>query len=187
MSSDSFDRASEKELVLGCQRQDRKAQRALYERYSSRMFPVCMRYAGNRVEAEDVLQEGFMTVFSKIGSFNALGSLEGWMRKVFVTTALMKLRKGDVLKGAADVDDVAARKVMSDDDILAGISGKDIVRIISEMPDGFRAVFNMSVIEGYSHPEIAERLGISEGTSRSQLSRARAWLQEKLQEWRKNR
>ena len=96
------------------------------------MFPVCMRYAGNRVEAEDVLQEGFMTVFSKIGSFNALGSLEGWMRKVFVTTALMKLRKGDVLKGAADVDDVAARKVMSDDDILAGISGKDIVRIISE-------------------------------------------------------
>lgn len=109
------------------------------------------------------------------------------MRKVFVTTALMKLRKGDVLKGAADVDDVAARKVMSDDDILAGISGKDIVRIISEMPDGFRAVFNMSVIEGYSHPEIAERLGISEGTSRSQLSRARAWLQEKLQEWRKNR
>ena len=186
MSSDSFDRASEKELVLGCQRQDRKAQRALYERHSSRMFPVCMRYSRNRVEAEDLLQEGFMTVFSKIGSFNSLGSLEGWMRKVFVTTALMKLRKGDVLKDAADVDD-AARKVMSDDDILAGISGRDIVRIISGMPDGFKAVFNMSVIEGYSHPEIAERLGISEGTSRSQLSRARTWLQEKLQEWRKNR
>ena len=150
------------------------------------MFPVCMRYSRNRVEAEDLLQEGFMTVFSKIGSFNSLGSLEGWMRKVFVTTALMRLRKGDVLKDAADVDD-AARKVMSDDDILSGISGKDIIRIISGMPDGFRAVFNMSVIEGYSHPEIAERLGISEGTSRSQLSRARAWLQVKLQEWRKNR
>lgn len=150
------------------------------------MFSVCMRYARDRGEAEDLLQEGFMTVFTKICSFNALGSLEGWMRKVFVTTALMKLRKGDVLKDAADMDD-AARMVMSDDDILAGISGRDIVRIISGMPDGFKAVFNMSVIEGFSHTEIAERLGISEGTSRSQLSRARTWLQEKLQEWRKNR
>lgn len=186
MPSGDIEQISDEQLVLRCRRQDRRAQRVLYERYSSRMFSVCLRYARNRADAEDLLQEGFLTVFSKIGTFNSQGSFEGWMRKVFVNTALMRLRKGDILKDAVDVED-AARGVMSDDDILAGMGGKDIVRIISNMPEGFRTVFNMSVIEGYSHQEIAEILGMSEGTSRSQLSRARTWLQEKLQERRKNR
>ena len=180
MSSGTFDTLSEKVLVHGCQKQDRKAQRALYEKYSSRMYVVCLRYARDSDEAKDLLQEGFMTVFSKIGSFNASGSLEGWMRRIFVNTALMKLRKGDVLRDASDVEE--ARTVESDDDILSGIGSRDIVRLIAEMPDGFRVVFNMSVIEGYTHSEISRELGISESTSRSQLSRARAWLQEKLHE-----
>lgn len=148
------------------------------------MFVVCLRYSKDRVEAQDLLQEGFITVFSKISTFSGTGSLEGWMRRIFVNTALMKLRKGDVLRGAADVDDVAARSVSSGDDILSGIGGKDILRMMQQMPEGFRTVFNMSVIEGYSHQEISRELGISEGTSRSQLSRARVWLQEKLQEKR---
>ncbi len=104
------------------------------------------------------------------------------MRRIFVNTALMRLRKGDVLRGAADVDEPAARSVSSQEDILSGIGGKDILRLIRQMPDGFRIVFNMNVLEGYSHQEISKELGISEGTSRSQLSRARAWLQERLRE-----
>ena len=107
------------------------------------------------------------------------------MRRIFVNTALMKLRKGDVLRDASDVEE--ARTVESDDDILSGIGSRDIVRLIAEMPDGFRVVFNMSVIEGYTHSEISRELGISESTSRSQLSRARAWLQEKLHERMKGR
>ena len=184
MSSGSIDLSTEEDLVLGCTRQDRRAQRALYERFSSRMFVVCLRYSKDRVEAQDLLQEGFITVFSKISTFSGTGSLEGWMRRIFVNTALMKLRKGDVLRGAADVDDVAARSVSSGEDILSGIGGKDILRMMQQMPEGFRTVFNMSGIEGDSHQEISRELGISEGTSRSQLSRARVWLQEKLQEKR---
>lgn len=150
------------------------------------MFSLCMRYAKDRAEAEDLLQEGFVTVFTKIDSFGFNGSFEGWMRRIFVNTALMRLRKGDVLRNAADVEE-AARGVTASDDILSGMEGKDIVKIIQAMPDGFRIIFNMNVIEGYSHQEIAQKLGISEGTSRSQLSRARAWLQERLQGWRKSR
>ena len=182
MSSGRIDLSTEEGLVQGCVRQERRAQRALYERFSSRMFVVCLRYAKDRDEAQDLLQEGFITVFSKISTFNSAGSLEGWMRRIFVNTALMRLRKGDVLRGAADVDEPAVRSVSSGEDILSGIGGQDILRIIRGMPDGFRTVFNMSVIEGYTHQEIARELGISEGTSRSQLSRARAWLQERLQE-----
>ena len=158
----------------------------MYERYSSRMFLVCMRYANDRDEAQDLLQEGFMTAFSKISTFSGAGSFEGWLRRIFVNTALMRLRKGDVLKDAAGVDEPAARSISSPDDILADIGGQDIVRMIQQVPEGFRTVFNMNVLEGYSHQEIAQKLGISEGTSRSQLSRARTWLQERLLE-RRNR
>ncbi len=186
MSSGRIDPDTEEELVQGCIRQDRRAQRALYGRFSSRMLAVCMRYAKDRDEAQDLLQEGFITVFSKISTFNSAGSLEGWMRRIFVNTALMRLRKGDVLRGAADVDEPVARSVSSGEDILSGIGGQDIMRMIAQMPEGFRTVFNMNVIEGYSHQEISRELGISEGTSRSQLSRARIWLQERLLE-RRNR
>lgn len=186
MSSGRIDPDTEEELVQGCIRQDRRAQRALYGRFSSRMLAVCMRYAKDRDEAQDLLQEGFITVFSKISTFNSAGSLEGWMRRIFVNTALMRLRKGDVLRGAADVDEPVARSVSSEEDILSGIGGQDIMRMIAQMPEGFRTVFNMNVIEGYSHQEISRELGISEGTSRSQLSRARIWLQERLLE-RRNR
>ncbi len=185
MSLGVFDLRTEEGLVQGCVAQDRRAQRALYEKFSSRMFSLCLRYAKDRDEAQDLLQEGFIRVFSKIGTYNAAGSLEGWMRRIFVNTALMRLRKGDVLRGAAEVEQ--ARNVSDGIDLLSGIGGKDIVRMIGRMPDGFRTVFNMSVIEGYTHQEIAKELGISEGTSRSQLSRARTWLQERLLEEKKNR
>lgn len=185
MPTKLFDLAEE-DIVKGCIKQDAKAQRALYEKYSSRMFAVCIRYSRDREDAKDLLQEGFVTLFSKIETYSGIGSLEGWMRRIFVNTALMKLRKSDVLKDAADIND-AARHFDAGQDILAGISESEIIRLISQMPEGFKIVFNMSVIEGYSHKEIADTLGITEGTSRSQLSRGRVWLQDKLNNMERKR
>lgn len=184
MSSKHLDLTTEEGIVQGCIRRDQRAQKALYEKFSSRMFAVCLRYSRDREEAEDLLQEGFITLFSKIDMYSGTGSLEGWMRRIFVNSALMKLRKSDVLRNAEDVAE-AARSFHAGDDILAGIGGDEILKLISRMPEGFRVVFNMNVIEGYSHKEIAEALGITEGASRSQLSRGRMWLQDKLKKMEK--
>lgn len=179
MSHDDLDYTKEADLVRDCLRNDRKAQRILYERYSSRMFSVCYRYIGDRDGALDVLQDGFVTVFGKLGSYSGEGSFEGWMRKIFVNQSLMQLRKNDVLKDADDITEMKTN-VPFEDNILDGLQSEDLFRLISSMPAGFRTVFNLSVIEGFSHQEIAQRLGIAEGASRSQLSRARGWLKEHL-------
>lgn len=136
---------------------------------------------GDRDAAEDVLQDGFVTLFSKLDSYSGTGSFEGWARKIFVNTALMSLRKKDVLKNTDDVD--AAWNIASDEpSAIQKIGYGDLMKMISALPPGFRTVFNMYVIEGYSHKEIAEALGISETTSRSQLQRARVLLQSKIKE-----
>lgn len=185
MSPDTFEPEDEQLLILECSKQNRRAQKYLYEKYASRMYVLCLRYAKDRDEAEDILQDGFITVFSKIKSYSGEGSFEGWMRKVFVNTALMRLRKKDILKESEDVSE--AKGVAVDDDILERIDGRKIVKLISSMPTGFRTVFNMSVIEGYSHRKISKLLGISEGASRSQLSRARVWLQERIKKMEEKR
>ena len=170
-----------KRLVKACLEGNREAQRTLYESLSPKMFPVCLRYMGNREEAEDVLQEGFVTLFSKLDSYSGKGSLEGWARKIFVNTALMQLRKNDVLKESEDLE--GAWDVSSQDPtIIQNIGYQELLEIIESLPPGFRTVFNMYVIEGYSHKEIGEALGISENTSRSQLQRARMILQKKILE-----
>lgn len=169
----------EKELLRACVKSDRRAQRMLYEIYSPKMLTVCIRYVGQRERAMDVLHDGFITVFEKIGSYNGTGSFEGWLRKIFVNTALMSLRKGDVLKFSEELSDVNIELTTSAD-TLSGINSKELLRLIASMPLGFRTVFNMFAIEGYNHQEIAKELKISEGSSRSQLSRARAWLQDRL-------
>jgi RNA polymerase sigma-70 factor (ECF subfamily) len=145
------------------------------------MFPVCLRYMSSREEAEDVLQEGFVTLFSKLDSYSGKGSFEGWARKIFVNTALMQLRKNDVLKESEDLE--GAWDISSQDPtIIQNIGYQELLEIIESLPPGFRTVFNMYVIEGYSHKEIGEALGISENTSRSQLQRARVILQKKVLE-----
>lgn len=166
----------EKELISLCIRGDRGAQRRLYDVLSPKMFAVCIRYMGDRDSAEDVLQDGFVTLFSKLEMYSGEGSFEGWARKVFVNTALMSLRKNDVLKQS---DDIEVAWSLSSDDVSAveSIGYKELLKLIAKLPPGFRTVFNMYVIEGYSHKEISESLGISEATSRSQLLRARAMLQ----------
>ena len=144
-----------------------------------------MRYVGERATAEDVLQEGFVTLFSRIGSYKGEGSFEGWSRKIFVNTALMYLRKKDALKMSDGLE--TARNLASDiTSQTANIGYKELMSLIMTLPTGFRTVFNMYVVEGYSHKEIAQMLGITEITSRTQLSRARTWLQAKIKEMKKD-
>ncbi len=140
-----------------------------------------MRYVGDRVLAEDILQEGFITLFTRIGSYKREGSFEGWARKIFVTTALMDLRKKDALKMSDELD--TARGMKADlPSQRQNIGYKELMKLVMELPPGFRTVFNMYAVEGYSHKEIGEMLGISETTSRTQLSRARVILQNKIKE-----
>ena len=161
------------------------AQRALYDRLASRMLSLCLRYVGDRTTAEDIMQEGFVTLFTRLDSFKGHGSFEGWARKIFVNTALMYLRKKDALKMSDDID--AARNLSTDmASQMEDIGYLELMKLITSLPAGFRTVFNMYVIEGYSHKEIAEMLDISEITSRSQLSRARTWLQNKIRANRKD-
>ena len=144
------------------------------------MYPVCVRYVGREV-AKDVLQDGFVTVFNKIGTFKGEGSFAGWLRRIFVNTALMELRKNDVLKASREMDSVPEVSLGTNDyGAVEQLSAKELLVLVSEMPAGFRSVFNLFVIEGYSHAEIAEMLGINEASSRSQLSRARVWMQERI-------
>jgi len=164
---------------------DRRAQKAIYDALAEKMFALCIRYMGDRETAEDVLQDGFVTLFTKLDTYTGDGAFEGWARKIFVNTALMSLRKNDVLKESEDVD--SARSMTSETpSAVQDLGYKELCRMIAELPAGFRTVFNLYVVEGYSHQDIAEELGISVTTSRSQLLRARAILQAKIKEREKN-
>ena len=131
--------------------------------------------------AEDVLQEGFITLFTKLKSYKGDGSFDGWARRIFVTTALMSLRKKDALKMSEDLDAIKGMKAETTTQVQ-NIGYKELMELVVSLPPGFRTVFNMYAIEGYSHKEIAEALGITETTSRTQFSRARLWLQNKIKE-----
>lgn len=175
---------SDQNIIDLCKKGDRAAQKAIYDRLASKMFLVCLRYVSDRSTAEDLLQDGFVTLFSKLDSYKGEGSFEGWARKIFVTTALMYLRKKDALKMSDDIDN--ARNISSSYSTqLQNIGYKELLNLIASLPTGFRTVFNLYVLEGYSHKDIAGMLGISEVTSRTQLSRARAMLQAKIKEFEK--
>lgn len=173
----------DQKLISACINGESKAQKQMFDILAPKMYALCIRYMSNREVAQDVLQDGFVTLFTKIGTYNGNGSFEGWARKIFVNTALMALRRNDPLLGSEELDSVAAIKTTQTTQLEA-IEYKDLMKMIAELPPGYRLVFNMFAIEGYTHREISETLGISEGTSRSQLGRARAMLQEKI---RKNK
>lgn len=166
-------------LIEGCRRREPRAQRELYDKLAPAMLAVCQRYMKDREAAKDVMQDGFMKLFEKIGSYKGEGSFEGWARKLFVNTALMQLRRNDALKDSDKIEDSQAMQ-MTHSNTLEKMGADEILELVNSMPDGFRTVFNLYVIEGYSHEEIAGMLSISEGGSRSQLSHARAWLRKKL-------
>ncbi|KPM46613.1 RNA polymerase sigma factor [Jiulongibacter sediminis] len=167
---------SEYELAKAIKQGDRKAQTLLYDRYSGLMLAICQRYLGDKMLAEDVMIQGFMKIFDKIGQFSFNGSFEGWIKRIMVNEALMKLRS--VKNIEVDMDEVSASNFKTNE--TTSLEREDLMKMIQSLPQGYRTVFNLYAIEGYSHAEIATQLGISEGTSKSQLSRARALLQEKL-------
>ncbi len=171
-------RAQEEELIKGCIRRERTAQKALYDRYSPKLYALCYRYVKDRMDAEDVLVTAFTKVFDRIDQFKGEGSFEGWLRKVVVNEALTFLRRNRSMYLETELE-VAERK--PDYNTLSDhLEAEDLMRLIQELPSGYRIVFNLYAIDGYSHKEIAEQLGISENTSKSQLSRARAHLQKLL-------
>jgi len=171
---------SDEEMLDGCQANQEKAQKYLFERYSRVMTGVCLRYADSYEEAQDIVQDAFIKVFKKIGTFSGKGSLEGWIRRIMVNTSLDYLRSIKNERFNVSVDDVAF-KLKERQEIVASMQADDLLKVIKTLPTGYRTVFNMYAIEGFSHKEIAEELDISENTSKSQYSRARALLQKKLE------
>ncbi|MCX8490365.1 MAG: sigma-70 family RNA polymerase sigma factor [Cyclobacteriaceae bacterium] len=169
---------TDEQIASGCKSSDAIAQKALYDKFSRKMFGVCLRYAKGREEAEDFLQEGMITVFQRISSFNQEGSLEGWVRRVVVNTCLEHLRKQKLQW--VNIDEI--EESAEDGFTMEKINVKDLLEVINALPTGFKAVFNLYAIEGFTHKEIAELLSISEGTSKSQYARAKAVLIKRIEE-----
>jgi len=167
-------------LVKNCIDGSQKAQRMLFEKFAPKMLGVCLRYAKNTEQAEDVLQDAFVKVFTKLEMFNG-GSLEGWIRRIMVNTSLDQIRKEKKFQDNVSMD-IVDFKVEKNSYILENIHAEELLKLINEIPIGYRTVFNMFAIEGYSHKEIAKELGVSENTSKSQYSRAKAHLQTKMKE-----
>lgn len=151
----------------------------LFDSLAPKMMALCLRYMGDRAAAEDVLQDGFVTLFSKIEDYSGEGSFEGWARKIFVNTALMSLRKKDALRDSGDLEVLTGRASEGETQVQA-LGYKELMSLVAELPPMYRTAFNLFVVEGYSHKEIAEALGITEATSRSHVQRARVYLQEKI-------
>jgi len=169
--------SDEEQLIAGCKEGKPWAQKEIFERYSGVMLSVCVRYVTDRETARDILQDGFIKLYTKIDTFSGSGSFAGWVRRIFVTTSLEYLRQNDALKQRASIEEYGNSIPDNDATVLDKISADDLMECIAKLPDGYRTVFNLYAIEGYSHPEIAEMLGINESTSRSQFMRARKILQ----------
>lgn len=180
---------NELQIIAGCKEQKRDAQKILYETYVRKMYSICLRYSSDADSAQDLLQEGFIKVFANVNSFQEKGSFEGWLKRIFINLALENLRKkksivhtSDDIQNIPDIVDDS-----TEDDQMYKISENDLLKMVQDLPRGYSAVFNLYAIEDYSHKEIAEMLGISEGTSRSQYVRARQLLQEKVKQFIKER
>ena len=169
---------TEAQLIVALKRGESRAHKVVYERFAGKMLAVCTRYCANRDDAEEVMLDGFMRVFEKIEQFREEGSFEGWIRRVMVTESLMFLRKAKQWRQEVPIDEVTVEADYEWAD--TAVNESDLMRLVNQLPDGYRTIFNLYAIEGYAHAEIAEMLSISEGTSKSQLSRARVMLQTNL-------
>ncbi len=166
---------SENDLIRGCIAKNRKMQEILYRRYSPKMFALCLRYSSNSDDAQDLLQEGFIKVFKYLDKYRFDGSFEGWMRRIFVNTSIASLRCTVTIVPVTSEESGIENE---DCNALDNFAESDIVTMIQQLSPGYRQVFNMHVIEGYSHKEIGEAMGIGEGTSKSQLARAKRALRD---------
>jgi len=170
----------DKEILAGCIKGRQDAQRKLFDKYSRLLLGVCNRYAQNLEEAEDILQDGFVKIFLNIKDFKGEGSLVAWMRKIMVNTAITNYHKMRKHRYHDDLEEVSELKFEDHSWGEADFTGEELLKVIRQMPEGYRLVFGLYALEGFKHREIAEILAIDENTSKSQYSRARRWLQEKL-------
>ena len=169
------------DLIKQCANNDRKAQKEIYQLFAGKLFSICLKYSKNKQEAQDNFQDGFIVIFDKIGQFNFKGSFEGWLKRVMINTVLLKYRKKNVLNIVTeDIPDEVIVDVDDDE-----ISLDFLLSLINELPDRYRMVFNLYALDGYSHKEISEMLLIAEGTSKSNLARARAILKQKIENHQK--
>ena len=171
-------RTKENELIEGCKKHESYAQRQLYDRFSGKMYALCNRYVKDKMEAEDVLVSSFTKVFERIHQYSGEGSFEGWLRRIVVNESLSYLRKNKNMYLETDIE--AVNHEPNFEKIDTQLETEDLLKMINDLPTGYRIVFNMYAIDGYSHKEIGSHLGINENTSKSQLSRARALLQRNL-------
>ena len=170
---------TENRLLENCIAGNRKSQKDLYDLYSPKMFSVCLRYSKNQMDAEDILQDGFVKLFNNLHRFRGEGSFDGWVRRIFVNTAIEHIRRKNLnTTGGEGLENTIADKHRN---ALDNLYEKDIIKTANTLSDGYRTVFNLYAVEGYSHKEIAAQLGITESTSKSQLSRAKAILRNMLQ------
>jgi RNA polymerase sigma factor (sigma-70 family) len=169
----------DEDLIRSCLSGDRNAQKGLFDKYSRRMMGICMRYAPDREEAQDMLQEGWIKVFKNLHSFRFEGSAEGWIKRIMVNTCLEILRKNKKMANQVEIDEVY-ESIYTEINSSDAMSAKELMKLIHKLPAGYRTVFNLFAIEGYSHKEIAAMLSITENTSKSQYSRARMHLQKML-------
>jgi RNA polymerase sigma-70 factor (ECF subfamily) len=174
---------TERELIEGCLKKDTKSQRALFEQFAGKMMSVCRRYAKDQKEAEDMLQESFIRVFSHFGQYRSEGSLEGWIRRIVVRTCLRLIQKSKIR--FLDIDENRETAPFIAAEVLSNLDTEDLLKLISGLPNGYRLIFNLYVLEGYDHNEIAALLNITAGTSRSQLSKARNLLKIQIENLQK--
>ena len=167
-------KSKEQNIVDRCLQGDQKAHKQLYQTYSDKMFAVCLRYGSGRQDAEDILQDGFIKVFKNLERFQFKGSFEGWIRRIIVNSAIEHYRKNVKWKYTEDAQEVHIAS--TEIGIIQTLKANDLMNLVQKLPVGYRTVFNLFVVEGYSHQEIAEMLGVSESTSKTQLFKARAAL-----------
>ncbi len=170
---------TEKELIRLCKRKNASAQKLLYNSYHSNLLGICMRYSKSKDEAEDILQLGMIKIFEKISSYSEKGSFEGWIKRIVVNIAIDNFRKNNKYYYHHDIDEINGESYFASD-IPDDLEVKDLLYTIQQLPDGYRMVFNLFAIEGYTHKEISIKLGISENTSKTQLLKARKSLRKKL-------
>lgn len=169
------------QIILECCKNSRRAQKELFDMFAPYMLGVCMRYAKNRAEAEDIIQEAFVKIFLNIKNYTATGSFEGWMRKVVVNTAITCYRQNLKYLFIENIENINEKEVENNNEEVENeYSEEQLLKIINSLPDGYRVIFNLYAIEGYKHKEISEILNIDENTSKSQFSRARKMIQQKL-------
>lgn len=174
---------SDQEIVKGCLKKDKLAQKSLYDRYSGLLLGICIRYATDVPEAEDILQESFVKVFLNIGDYSGQGSFIGWMRKIVINTAITHYHKNLKHKHYVEIEELYTSEAGSSDNPDTPFTADELLKVLDQLPPGYRAVFNLYAIEGYKHKEIAEMLKIDVNTSKSQYSRARSLIQKKLKNY----